>query len=206
MLKVLGYPASINVRKVLWTCDEIGLDYALEEWGGARPMRTPEFLALNPNAQVPVIQDGDLVLWESNTICRYLATKHGRADLLPAEPAKRAHVEQWMDWQATELNPPWRYAFYALVRRNPAHADPEKIAASIEEWNRMMAILERRLETTGAYVAGPAFCLADIPIGLSTHRWRMTPMSRPDLPAVARYYERLGARPPFAKYASAAYP
>jgi glutathione S-transferase len=206
MLKVLGYPASINVRKVLWTCDEIGLDHALEEWGGARPMRTPEFLALNPNAQVPVIQDGDLVLWESNTICRYLAAKHGRIDLLPTEPAERAHVEQWMDWQATELNPPWRYAFYALVRRNPAYADPEKVAASIEGWNRKMTILERRLEATGAYVSGAEFSLADILIGLSTHRWRMTPMRRPDFPAVERYYDRLGARPAFARYASAAFP
>jgi glutathione S-transferase len=206
MLKVLGDSASINVRKVLWTCDEIGVPYAQEEWGGSRSMRAPEFLALNPNAQVPVIQDGDLVLWESNTICRYLAAKHGRSDLLPLEPAERARVEQWMDWQATELNPPWRYAFYALVRKNPAYSDPEKIRASIEEWNRKMAILERRLETTRAYVTGSAFSLADIPLGLSTHRWFMTPMRRPDFPAVTSYYERLGTRPPFGKYASDAFP
>ncbi|HEY3148844.1 MAG TPA: glutathione S-transferase [Dongiaceae bacterium] len=206
MLKVLGYSASINVRKVLWTCDEIGVAYAREEWGGSRSMRAAEFLALNPNAQVPVIQDGDFVLWESNTICRYLAAKHDRSDLLPSEPARRARVEQWMDWQATELNPPWRYAFYALVRKNPAYADPEKIKASVEEWNRKMAILERQLETTGAYVAGPAFSLADILLGLSVHRWLMTPMSRPDLPAIASYYQRLRERPLFGRYATDVFP
>jgi glutathione S-transferase len=207
MLQILGYPASINVRKVLWTCDEIGMPYAYEQWGGgARPLRGPEFLALNPNAQVPVIRDGDFVLWESNTICRYLAGKHDRADLLPPEPADRARVEQWMDWQATELNPPWRYAFYALVRKNPAYTDPDKIKASAEEWNRKMAILERQLELTGAYVAGPAFTLADVLLGLSVHRWLVTPISRPDLPAVARYYEWLGRRPPFGKHASDVFP
>jgi glutathione S-transferase len=206
MLKVLGYSASINVRKVLWTCDEIGVAYAREESGGSRSMKTAEFLALNPNAQVPVIQDGDFVLWESNTICRYLAAKHDRSDLLPSEPARRARVEQWMDWQATELNPPWRYAFYALVRMNPAYADPEKIKASVEEWNRKMAILERQLETTGAHVAGPAFSLADILLGLSVHRWLMTPMSRPDFPAITGYYQGLRERPLFGRYATDVFP
>jgi glutathione S-transferase len=207
MLEILGYPASINVRKVLWTCEEIGVPHTREDWSaGGRSMKTPEFLALNPNAQVPVIRDGDFVLWESNTICRYLAGKHGRTDLLPPEPAARARVEQWMDWQATELNPPWRYAFYALVRKNPAYTDPDKIKASAEEWNRKMAILERQLELTGAYAAGSGFTLADILLGLSVHRWLMTPISRPELPAIMRYHEKLSARPPFGKYASDVFP
>jgi glutathione S-transferase len=203
MLQILGYSASINVRKVLWTCDEIDVPHDYTDWGaGSAAMKTPEFLALNPNGQVPVIKDGDFVLWESNTICRYLANKHNRTDLLPQEPAARARVEQWMDWQATELNPPWRYAFYALVRKNPAYADPDKIKASAEEWNRKMAILDKRLETTGAYVAGPEFTVADVPLGLSVHRWLLTPMDRPSFPAIRGYHERLSARPPFGKHAS----
>ena len=99
MLKILGKSSSINVRKVLWLCAELDLAYNHEQWGaGFRSTQVPEFIALNPNATVPVIVDDGFVLWESNAICRYLASEHQRADLLPDEPQARALVEQWMDW------------------------------------------------------------------------------------------------------------
>ncbi len=92
-LQILGRASSINVRKVLWTCAELALPYDHAEWGaGELSLQDPAFLALNPNALVPVIRDGDFTLWESNTICRCLAAKAGRTDLLPAEPAARAPV------------------------------------------------------------------------------------------------------------------
>ena len=196
MLTILGKPASINVRKVLWTCEELGLPYAQEPYGaGFRSTDTPAFRALNPNALVPVLVEDDFVLWESNTICRYLAGREQRADLLPGAARPRALVEKWMDWQATELNNSWRYVFMALVRQSSAHADPAAIQAGIEGWNRHMQMVEAQLARTGAYMAGDTFTLADIVIGLSTHRWFMTPMPRPALPAVEAYYERLSARP-----------
>jgi glutathione S-transferase len=198
MLQLLGKSTSINVRKVLWTCAEMNLALELEEWGaGIRSPDVAEFRALNPNAMVPVIRDGGFVLWESNTICRYLATEHGRTDLLPAEAARRAVVEQWMDWQATELNNAWRYAFMALVRRSAEHADPAAIAASVQQWNRHMTILDGQLVKTGAFVTGPVFTLADVVLGLSVNRWLMTPLQRPELPAVAAYHARLRERPGF---------
>ncbi len=203
MLEVHGRTSSINVRKVLWTCDELGLAYAREDWGiGFRSPQAPEFLARNPNGLVPVIVDEGFVLWESNTICRYLAARHGRADLLPADAQARARVEQWMDWQAGELNNAWRYAFMALVRQSPAHRDAAAIEASRDSWNRHMQILDTQLAHTGAYVAGPAFTLADIVLGLSVHRWLMTPIVRPELPAVASYVRRLSQRPAFMPHAS----
>ncbi len=201
MLKLLGKPTSINVRKVLWLCEELGLPFELEEWGsGYRSTGDPAFLALNPNGLVPVIRDGDTVLWESNTICRYLAGREGRTDLLPREPRERARIEQWMDWQATELNNAWRYVFMARVRQSPAHADPLLIDASVREWNRHMVLLDDQLARTDAYVAGPAFSLADVVIGLSVNRWRMTPLERPELPAVAAYLRRLEERPGFRRH------
>lgn len=201
MLKILGKPTSINVRKVLWLCHELGLPFELEEWGsGYRSTEDPGFLALNPNGLVPVIRDGDLVLWESNTICRYLAGREGRVDLLPMEPAARARVEQWMDWQATELNNAWRYVFMARVRRSPAHAEPSLIEASEREWNQRMLLLDQQLARTGAYVAGAAFSLADVVIGLSVNRWRMTPMPHPELPAVMAYVQRLEERPGYRRH------
>ncbi|HWA51214.1 MAG TPA: glutathione S-transferase [Dongiaceae bacterium] len=202
MLQLLGRSSSINVRKVQWLCGEIGIPYAREDWGsGFRSTREPEFLALNPNALVPVIKDGDFVLWESNTICRYLAAKHGRADLLPIEFKARALVERWMDWMTTELTFASRYAVVALVRKNPAFNDPAQIAQSIAAWNQQMAILEGQFSATGAHVAGDTFTLADIPVGLAVHRWLFSPIERADYPAVTAYYERLRARPAFVPHA-----
>jgi glutathione S-transferase len=197
VVRILGKASSINVRKVLWTCTELGVAFEREDWGsGFRSTQEPAFLALNPHAMVPVLVDGDAVLWESNTICRYLAARYGDGRLLPHEAPARAQVEQWMDWQATELNNAWRYAFMGLVRRSAAHQDAGLIAASVDGWNRHMGIVERQLEKTGAYVAGSEFSLADVVLGLSAHRWRKTPMDgRPDFPAVAAWMARLDARP-----------
>nr|WP_315239266.1 glutathione S-transferase [uncultured Albidiferax sp.] len=196
MLQILGKSTSINVRKVLWLCAELDIPFEHQQWGsGFQSTEVDAFRALNPNAMVPVIRDGDFVLWESNVICRYLAAQHARADLLPAAPQPRALVEQWMDWQATELNNAWRYAFMALVRHSPAHTDPAAIAAGVQNWNRHMAMLDGQLQKTGAYATGADFTLADIVLGLSTHRWFAAPMERPTLPAVQAYYERLSLRP-----------
>ena len=208
MLQVLGRVSSINVRKVLWTCDELGLAFVREDWGsGFRSPQSAEFLALNPNALIPVIRESesdgdDFVLWESNTICRYLAAKQGRADLLPVDAQARARVEQWMDWQGGELNNAWRYAFLALVRTSAAHRDAAAIEASRQGWNRHVAILDAQLERTGAFVTGPVFTLADIVLGLSVHRWLSTPIDRPELTAVAAYVERLRQRPAFTRHTS----
>ena len=201
MIKILGKSSSINVRKVLWTATELGLGYEQEQWGsGFRPTDTPEFLALNPNAMVPVLLDRDQVLWESNTICRYLASRSGETALLPAAPAARAVVEQWMDWQATELNNSWRYAFMSTVRQSPTHQDAALLAAGIANWNRHMAMLEGQLSDGRDYVCGQAFTLADVVLGLSTHRWLSAPIERPVLPAVLAYYERLSERPAFMQH------
>jgi glutathione S-transferase len=198
MLKILGRSSSINVRKVLWTCDELTLRYEQQAYGtGFAPTDTPRFRALNPNALVPVLIDDDFVLWESNAICRYLAARERRVDLLPGAPRERAVVEKWMDWQATELNTSWRYAFLALVRGSADHRDAAAVEASAQAWNRHMRIVDEQLARTGAYMTGNAFTLADVVIGLSTHRWLMTPITRPPLPAVEAHYERLAARPAF---------
>jgi glutathione S-transferase len=200
-LRLLGRPSSINVKKVLWLCDELQLAVEHQPHGSGFQSALPAgFEALNPNRLVPVIVDGDFVLWESNTICRYLAGREGRTDLLPAEPRARARVEQWMDWQTTQLNIAWRYAFMSIVRHSPAHGDAQAVAASIADWHRHMRILERQLEATGGHAADARFTLADVALGVSTHRWMVTPMERPSLPAVQAYYDRLSERPAFVKH------
>ncbi|PZP33875.1 MAG: glutathione S-transferase [Roseateles depolymerans] len=198
-MKLLGRLSSINVRKVMWTAAQLDLALVREDWGqGFRSPREAGYLTLNPNGLVPVLIDDDFVLWESNSICRYLAAKAGDTALLPAEPQARAVVEQWMDWQAGELNNSWRVAFMALVRGQPAA--PEAIDASVANWNRHMTLLEAHLARGGAYVTGERFTLADVVLGLSTQRWLNAPITRPELPGLRAWMARLAERPGFAAF------
>jgi glutathione S-transferase len=207
MLRILGRVTSINARKVLWAADEMGLDYEHEAWGKpVRDPQVPEFLAMNPNGTVPVIIDDGFVMWESNAIMRYLAEQSG-SDLLPADARERGLVDQWLTWQATELNFAWSYVGRAKLRNFPPNPDPARMAESISAWTKAMQILEGQLEKGRGYVANDRFSLADIVIGLSTHRWMNVPFDhKPKLPAVERHYERMRERPIGDKYLGAGTP
>jgi glutathione S-transferase len=205
-LRVLGRVTSINVRKVLWLLDELGVSYEREDWGlPIRDPRVPEFLTLNPNAQVPVIVDDGFVLWESNVILRYLGEKH-ESELWPTDRRERALVDQWMSWQATELNPTWGYAVQALLRRSPAFDDGEETHKSIDRWTAAMKTLDDALEAGRGYAANGRFSLADIVLALSTHRWMVTPFDRPRLGAVEAHYSLMRSRAPGAAYLGSSTP
>ncbi|MBL8597283.1 MAG: glutathione S-transferase family protein [Devosia sp.] len=206
MLRVLGRTTSINVRKVLWAAGEMGLAYEQEVWGNPdRDPNVPEFLALNPNAQVPVLVDDGFVLWESNAIMRYLAEKTG-SDLLPADRRERALVDQWLTWTVSELNPSWGYAVYALLRKRPEYNDQGRVQASIDAWNAKMAIIDAQLARPGGFVTNGRFSLADIAIALATHRWLSTPFDKPDRPAVVEHYAKMQSRPAGKPYLGATTP
>ena len=197
--KVLGRASSINVRKVLWTLDELAVAYEREDWGqGFAPTSDPKFVKLNPNALVPVLVDERGPVWESNAICRYVAAG---TPLFPDDLRQRAIVDQWMDWQCTELNTAWRFAFAGLVRKTRGFGDRRRIKASVQAWNVAMGLLDARLVDTGCYVAGDQFTLADIVLGLSVHRWLHSPIERVEWPALNAYYARLRQRPAFRKWA-----
>ena len=201
MLKIYGHAGSINVRKVLWACEELALSFDREDWGGAyRPTSDPQFAALNSAGMIPVINDDGLIIWESNTIVRYLAASRGRTDLLASEPAARARIEQWMDWQGSDFNNSWRVAFQGLVRKNPAFQDRDAIEASLTQWHAMVGLIDAQLGRTGAYITGDTFTVADVVIGLSLRRWHSIPLDRPRLANVERYYELLLTRSGFQRY------
>ena len=191
MLEVHGKQTSINVRKVLWACAELGVEWTAGD---------ETLLQSNPNRLAPVIDDGGFVLWESNTIIRYLAGRYGGGHLLPADPRARANIEKWIDWQATDFNASWAYAFQALARQNPAFDDQVQIGQSLTAWTGCMDIVEQQLGKTGAFIAGPDFTLADIPIGLSVNRWFMTPGTGSGHAAAKAYYDRLGERAGYQTY------
>lgn len=196
MLKVYGRTNSINVRKVLWMLDELGLAYEREDWGrGFRSTDDPEFRKINPVGVVPVIDDGDFRLRESHTIVRYLADKHGRADLYPKDLRQRATIEAWMDWAATDFADGMRPVFHGLIVKNPAFAD--KVEAGAAQWAAQMRVLDDHLSTKGPYVMGPNFTIGDIPVGLVVNRWFAVPFQKPEFKAVSAYYDRLAQRPPY---------
>jgi glutathione S-transferase len=194
-LQVIGRIKSINVRKVLWSLDEIGAAYERLE-----PEPPVDLLSVNPRGLMPVLHHGDEILTESNTIVRYLARVFGRDDLLPTELGARARIEAVMDWQATDLNSAWRAAFLTLVRKRTDAGDAAQVQRSIDDWTRQMQLLDGHLAQTGPYICGATFTAADIVMGLGMNRWRRAPIAKPDLAAVRGYMTRLDARPCASRY------
>ena len=196
MLKVYGRPNSINVRKVLWMLGELGLQYEREDWGrGFKSTDDPVFRRINPVGVVPVIDDGAFRLRESNSIVRYLAEKHGRADLYPKALEARATVESFMDWASTELASGMRSVFHGLVVKNPAYVG--MVDAGAKDWAQQMRILEDHLAAKGPYVMGESFTIGDIPVGLAVNRWFSIDFPKPALKVVSAYYDRLSERPAY---------
>ena len=194
MLRVWGRLSSVNVQKVVWCCDEIGLPYERLDVGGAFGRNnTPEYLAMNPNGLVPVIEDDGFVLYESNAIVRYLAAKHG-SPLFPLELHARADVDRWMEWQSTGYTPSMTQVFWQLVRTPPEKRDAATIEASREKGEKHSAVLDAHLEGR-EYVAGKTFSAADIVVGCAAHRWLNLPMAREPRPELERWYAMLKSRP-----------
>lgn len=195
MLTIWGRLNSHNVKKVAWFAEEIGIPYVRHDVGGRFGMDAA-YLALNPNALIPTIEDDGLVLWESNAILRYLAARHAPADFWPADPAVRAIGDKWMDWQAGYADAQ-RDAFLNVVRFAPEARDPAAIARSAAECARQMAILDDALARQ-PWLSGDRFGIGDIPMGVYAHTWFTLDIPRPDLPQVAAWYGRLRMRPGFA--------
>jgi len=201
MIQILGRANSINVRKVLWVCDELNISFERQEWGrGFQSTQEPKFLQLNPNATIPVLIDHDFVLWQSNSIIRYLANKYDGQAIYPLDAKRRAEIDQWIDWQGIELNNSWMYALMHLIRHSPEHQDLKLVEKSIQSWTKHMFILDQQLEKTGAYIAGENFSLADIVIGLSVQRWHLTPFNKPDYKNIKAYYDLLSQREAYMRW------
>jgi glutathione S-transferase len=195
MLKIWGRLSSINVQKVVWCANELGLRYERVNAGLAYGVvDSPEYLQLNPNGMVPCIADDGFVLWESNAIVRYLAAKHGSGSLSPQPLAERADADRWMDWQCTELSPKMRDAFIQCVRTPEAQRDTAAAERSARATLPLLQILDAQLAGR-SFVCGAGFTMADIPLGCATHRWFGLPVAHGELPNVRAWYERLMQRP-----------
>jgi glutathione S-transferase len=200
-LQILGRADSFNVRKVLWVCDELGVEYTREDWGrGFRPTTEAEFLRINPIGLVPAVIDDGQVLRESNTIVRYLSTKYGGDALYPKDPIQRARVEQWMDWANYETSISLRGAFLGWMLNEPPWNHPWFIDQGRHQITKEVGQLDEHFALTGPYITGEAFTIGDIPIGLVVHRWFCLNFNKPSYPSVARYYEQLSTRPAYRRH------
>jgi glutathione S-transferase len=194
MLKIWGRISSINVKKVVWTAQELGLDFQRTEAGGLFGIvTTPEYIALNPNSLVPLIEDDDYALWESNVIVRYLCAKHAPDTLYPQALRERFDAERWMDWQQTTFNPASRPGFWQLVRTPPEQRNLELIAESNAAVESLMATLDAHLATR-EFMLGARFTMADIPLACEAHRWFSLLQPRQSRPHVERWFASLRAR------------
>lgn len=201
MLKIWGRTSSSNVMKVLWLCDELGIAHERVDAGGAFGVtKEPFYLAMNPNALVPTIEDNDgsdgegFSLWESNSICRYLANTRGAGHVIYPTAAKpRALVERWMDWQLSSLNGPVGTIFLTLVRTPEAERDMAAVARARDAAERLWGMVENQLGSH-AYVCGDSLTLADIALGPYLHRWFALPIQRGAMPRLEAWYGRLRER------------
>jgi glutathione S-transferase len=198
MLRIYGRANSINVRKVLWIADELGLPFEREDWGrGYRSLDDPTFKALNPLGAVPVIDDEGFVLRESHVIVRYLADKHQRTDFYPIEPKLRFTIDAWMDWAGTDLYWGVRPVFHGKITKTGPMADGKMFDVASADWAARMKQLDAHLTANGPFIMGPSFTLADIPAGMIVNRWFAIPFDKPHLPAITAYYDRLAERPAY---------
>ena len=200
MLKIWGRATSINVQKAMWAVGELGLKHERIDIGGPFGKNNePAYLAMNPNGLVPTLEEDDFILWESNSIVRYLASKYGAGSLEPADLRTRASASRWMDWQLTVCAPAIHGLFWGLIRTPPEKRDHAHINASRAKTTAAMKILDAQLGKT-AFVAGNAFSMGDIPVGLITYRYCKLVPERTGLDNLERWYKGIEQRPAFKQH------
>jgi glutathione S-transferase len=198
MVKIWGRVNSVNVKKVLWAAEELGVKYERVDAGMQHGVvNTPEYKKMNPNALVPTIEDDGFVLWESHAIVRYLAAKHGAGTLWPSDPKQRADADRWMDWAYT-FQANFRAVFWGLVRTPAEKRDMKAIEEARKKCGELLAIPDAALAER-PFFGGNALTIGDIPLGCHVQLWMRLPIERPEHANLKRWFERLCARPAYKK-------
>jgi glutathione S-transferase len=197
MIKIWGRTDSSNVQKVLWCCGELGIEFERQDWGGKfGGNKDQDYLVMNPNGLVPTIKDGDFVLWESNSIMRYLNAKYAQGKLLPSTLEGMAIANRWMDWQLSVLNPSIVPLFWNLIRTPQDKRDPKAVQSALDKTSAAWQMVETQLGRS-AFVAGDNLSLGDIPLGVWAYRWFNLPIERPPQSNLENWYGRLQQRKPY---------
>jgi glutathione S-transferase len=198
-ITLYGRKTSSNVQKVVWALEELKVPYSQIELGhNFGGLDTPAYRAMNPNGLVPTLTHGDLTLWESHAILRYLAASFGAGNLWPEAPKARALADQWTDWTASHFGPAWINLFWRAERTRPQFRDKSEIAKALAAANTQFAILDAALAKS-PFLAGEHLSYGDIAAGVSLYRWTSMDVARAPHPNVDAWHERLKARPAFVK-------
>ena len=203
MIRIWGRETGLCVKKVLWCCRELDLQFeridAGKQYGQTN---TKEYLAMNPNGTVPTLIDGDYVLWESNAILRYLARQYGHEDIYPMSPREHGDVNRWIDWSSGNLWTDTVWLVNGLMRTPPEKRNLDAISATSKNLAKSWAIADERL-SRDPYIAGPSFTIADITMGVLAQLWMGFELTdRPELLGFKGWYDRISARPGFQRYAT----
>lgn len=194
MLTIWGRRNSTNVQKVAWAIGELQLEYQRRDVGGSfGGLDTAEFVALNPNSMIPVLQDGDVTVWESHAIVRYLAEKYGNGTLCPADVAARARSDMWMDWMHTTFSPSFFDVFLGLIRTPSSNVDHGKVRDAAMQLGDVWGVLDKQLRDS-PYVAGDELTIGDIPLGVACYRYFNMAIERPPLANIEAWFKRLQSR------------
>ena len=199
-MRILGRASSINVQKVMWCAAELDVQVERVDVGGKFGGNdTPEYLAKNPNGLIPTMEDGECVLWESNTIVRYLAENYGQAPWFPADAQGRGLANQWMDWYLTKMHPPMTVIFRALIRTAPEDRDQDALDRAIQQAAESWTLVDAHLEKSD-FMTSDEPTMGDIPMGCSVNRWLTMDVPRPNLKRLEGFYERLMERPAYQEH------
>jgi glutathione S-transferase len=197
MIKIWGRGNSVNVQKAVWAAAELGLDFERVDAGGAfGGLETKEYGRLNPNRRVPTLVDDGLVLWESQAIVRYLASKYGAGSLYPDDLRDRAIADQWMDWVQTTLFANMLVVFWGLIRTKAEDRDLGAIEKGVSGMNASFKILDNFLAGR-SFILGDNLSMGDIPVGAYCWRYMGLDIERPAMPNLEAWYEKLKERKAF---------
>ncbi|MGI9382843.1 MAG: glutathione S-transferase family protein [Methyloligellaceae bacterium] len=201
MLKVYGRKSAFHVQKAMWFVGELGIAHELVEVGGpAGGLDAPDFRKMNPHGRIPVLDDGGTIVWESHTILRYLAARHGARKYWSDDPAKRTMAERWMDWAQTALQPDFvRGVFWAFYRTPEDRRDMAAVQRKVAQCGNHFKLLDGILEGRN-YLLGDELSLADIPAGTNLYRYFNIDIDRPHVPNVERWFSALQERPAFREH------
>ena len=194
MIKLLGRKTSGNVQKVLFLLEELRLPYTREDYGRQfGNTLTDAYRALNPNAKVPTMLDGELVIWESHSILRYLAALHAPA-LHGTTAAEKSQVERWMDWNLGALNTPYVAVFKDV--KNAPDARAADFAEQVKTLIEQLKILDGQLAKR-EWLALDKLTLAEISLAPVVKRCLAFEIERPSLPALEKWQAAIDTRPAF---------
>jgi glutathione S-transferase len=200
-IKIWGRTNSGNVKKALVVADELGIPYERIDAGMAfGVVDTPEYRKMNPNGRIPTLQDGELTLWESNSVCRYLCMQYGGERIYPAAPGARANIDRWLDWQLSTVIPVDVPAFWGTIRTAPEKHDKAAIAENGKKLAAVFGILDAQLSGR-KFITGDAYALCDLVLGIFAHRYMANPfIEHPAQPNLKAWYERMLALPVYKKH------